>query len=146
MRNKMFGFIMQDFALIENYTVYQNIQIPLIYNHEKRNGENDRRRISELLESFHFSGKENQIVSTLSGGERQRAALIRAIVNNPEIIIADEHTSAFDAKNSEYIIGEIKKFNDQGKAIIMVTHDDKTAAAAKRTMFLNSGILSDSGD
>lgn len=142
-RNRLFGFIMQDFALIENYSVCMNIQIPLIYSKEYNDRKANKLRIYELIEKFGLQGKEEQIVSTLSGGERQRVALIRAIVNDPKIILADEPTSALDSSNKEYICNFLKELNNEGKTIILVTHDKEISEIAKRKIILSSGVISE---
>ena len=140
-RNQKIGFIMQDFLLIENYTVYQNIFIPLLYAKEKKNKNEIKVKIKRLIDEFGLSGKENQRVSTLSGGERQRVAIIRAIINDPQIIIADEPTSALDSENSKYICGILEGLNQKGKTIIVVTHNNREVQIAKRNYVLKNGCL-----
>lgn len=140
-RNKKIGFIMQDFLLIENYTVYQNIYIPILYNKDKENKSEIKGRIKQFIDEFGLSGKENQRVSTLSGGERQRVAIIRAIINDPQIIIADEPTSALDSENSKYICSILESLNQKGKTIIVVTHNNREVQIAKKNYILKNGCL-----
>lgn len=142
-RNELIGFVMQDFSLIEKYTVMKNIQIPLIYNRKKQKLRNYNTLIYEKLNEFGLKGKEDQIVSSLSGGERQRVALIRAIVNNPQIILADEPTSALDKENAQYICNFLKNMNKYGKTVIIVTHDISVAQIANRQLQLQNGKLSE---
>lgn len=140
-RNKLFGFIMQDFALIENYSVFLNIEIPLLYSQDNKDRKENKLRIRELLKEFGLKGKEEQLVSTLSGGERQRVALIRAIVNNPKIILADEPTSALDSTSKQYVCEFLKKLNKEGKTVILVTHDEEVSKIAKRKIVLDAGVI-----
>ena len=140
-RNELIGFVMQDFSLIEKYTVLKNIQIPLIYNRKKQKMKNYNASISEKLNKFGLKGKEEQIVSSLSGGERQRVALIRAIINNPPILLADEPTSALDKENAQYICDFFVEMNKCGKTVIIVTHDICVAKIANRQFQLKNGKL-----
>ncbi len=140
-RNKKIGFIMQDFSLIENYTVYQNIYIPIIYSKDKKDKKKIKERIENLIDEFGLNGKENQIVSTLSGGERQRVAIIRAIINDPEIVIADEPTSALDSEKSLYICNVLKQLNQKGKTVIVVTHNEQEVLVSNKKYILKDNCL-----
>lgn len=128
LRNKEFGIITQDYALINNYSLLSNIKIPLAYSKEK----NTNKDINSMIREFGLYGKEKQKAYTLSGGERQRTAIIRAIINDPQVILADEPTSSLDVKNSQYICNILSELNESGKTIIMVTHDEDIAKIAKR--------------
>jgi len=122
-RNAKFGYIVQDYALIEEYTVKENIEIPLVYATEKLNREQRNERIKNVLKALDISDKEDILVSKLSGGQRQRTAIARAIINNPEVILADEPTGSLDGENSLQVMNILKTLNDAGKTIILITHD-----------------------
>ena len=138
-RNEVFGFVMQDFALIENYTVRQNIQIPIVYCQKHSIKKDSKLRMLNLLGEFGLMEKSNQIVSTLSGGERQRVAVIRALINDPKIILADEPTSALDGENADYIYQVLTELNRKGKTVLVVTHDMEAAKKTKKRINMKSG-------
>jgi len=128
LRNKEFGIITQDYALINNYSLLSNIMIPITYSKEK----NTNKDINSMIREFGLHGKEKQKAYTLSGGERQRTAIIRALINDPQVLLADEPTSSLDVKNSQYICNILSELNESGKTIIMVTHDEDIAKIAKK--------------
>src|SRR5699024_5178598 len=121
-RNKNMGFIFQQFHLIESLTVYQNIEMPLLYRSGETK-EDRRKKIEERLEQVGLLEKRNNKPFELSGGQQQRIAIARALVTDPYLILADEPTGALDSETSDDIMELIKKLNDDGKTIIMVTHD-----------------------
>lgn len=120
LRSNLIGYIVQDFALIETGTVYQNIEIPLLYSKKKFN---KKKRIVEVSEQFGINGMLNKKVAKLSGGERQRVAIARAVVNEPKIILADEPTGALDQETGIQIIKVLKNQIQLGMSLILVTHD-----------------------
>jgi len=140
-RNEIFGFVMQDFALIEKYSVMQNIQIPIVYCRKQNIKKESKLRMLNLLEEFGLLEKSNQIVSTLSGGERQRVAVIRALINDPKIILADEPASALDRENADYIYQVLTELNKNGKTILVVTHDVEAAKKTKKRIIMQSGCV-----
>lgn len=141
LRNKTFGFVLQHFALIEDDTAIENVGIPLLFSRVPFS------KIDELsMEKLHDLGVSDlaqQQVSKLSGGEKQRVAIARALVNDPSIILADEPTGALDTKNTEMIMEIFKRLNNQGKTIIVVTHDDFIAKSCKRVITLSDGKIVD---
>lgn len=139
-RNKFIGFVVQNFALIEDYTVFQNIKVPLDYTKISR--KEKKQRIMSLLEKMNISDKKDKLPKELSGGQNQRVAIARALVNNPEIILADEPTGALDRKTGEEVINIFKEFNKEGKTVIIITHDEKVANMCKRTIKIEDGELS----
>lgn len=144
LRNKKFGFIVQDFALIEEYTVFQNIEIPLIYSYEKLNKEIRKEKVREVLKLVNLNERLNTKCNELSGGQRQRIAICRAIINNPDVILADEPTGALDSKTSLEIMNIFLELNKKGKTIIIITHDEKIANYCNRILELKDGqIISD---
>lgn len=141
-RNKTFGFVVQYFGLLDDYTVYENIQIPLEYSKTPRN----KRKIliENMLDKLKIKEKSGKTPTELSGGQNQRVAIARALVNNPDIILADEPTGALDRRTSGEVMDIFKKLNDEGKTIIIVTHDEKVASKCKRIVTLDDGkIISD---
>jgi len=139
-RNKSIGFIFQNFKLLPEYTVKENIQLPLIYSNSRDMSE---RHIRGLLDMVELKEKINEYPTNLSGGQQQRIAIARALVNNPEIIIADEPTGALDSKMSQKILSILKKINQTGKTVIMVTHSLEAASTADRTLHIVDGVLTE---
>ncbi|MBF0563626.1 MAG: ABC transporter ATP-binding protein [Nitrospirae bacterium] len=120
-RRRTFGFIFQHFNLIKGITVKENIMLPLyptsIPIHEMKE------RADAILESLNIYQKRNYHVEKLSGGEKQRVSIARALINNPEIILADEPTSHLDTKLSEDLMDRLSRLNGEGKTIVIATHD-----------------------
>ncbi|MDD4066978.1 MAG: ABC transporter ATP-binding protein [Clostridia bacterium] len=140
LRNNVFGFVVQNFALIDNYTIKQNIEIPLIYASiplKKRNT-----RINELLKLLEIEEQRDKLPCELSGGQCQRVAIARALANNPEIILADEPTGALDKKTGEIIIDLFDKLNKSGITIIIVTHNEEIAKRCNRVIHIEDGKFS----
>lgn len=138
-RNKTFGFVFQNFSLIDDYTVEENIVIPLEYSILKK--KEKRELVMNKLKMFGLEDKLKCIPSELSGGECQRVAIARALINNPEIILADEPTGSLDSKNSQNLIEIFKKLNKDGKTIVLVTHDKKIAEQCKKIIYIEDGII-----
>ena len=138
LRNSHIGFVMQDFALVEKYTVKQNINIPLIYTDKPINKE---KAINDVLKSVGLSDKTNTPAYRLSGGQKQRVAIARAVVNEPQIILADEPTGALDSMTADEIMQIFERLNMSGKTVIIVTHDKDIAARCKRIIELSDGEI-----
>ncbi|EAV9867423.1 ABC transporter ATP-binding protein [Listeria monocytogenes] len=119
-RNQNIGFILQNIGLILDYTVKENLQLPLKYAREKNK---DSEKIIYWLERFGLSSKLEEECVFLSGGEQQRVAIARALMNNPTLILADEPTGSLDHDNSIIVMETFKKLNQEGRTILMVTHD-----------------------
>ncbi len=136
-RNKTFGFVVQDFALIEDYSVFENVVIPLEYT--KDNKKEKRKKVINLLKELSVEEKIDKYPRELSGGQNQRVAIARALANNPEIILADEPTGALDNKTSKEIMSIFKKLNEKGKTIIIVTHDLHIANQCNRILSIEDG-------
>lgn len=141
-RNKNMGFIFQQFYLIESLTVYQNIEMPLLYRSGETKEER-RKKIEERLEQVGLLEKRNNKPFELSGGQQQRIAIARALVTDPYLILADEPTGALDSETSDDIMELIKKLNDDGKTIIMVTHDKDLKRYTTRDVYLKDGEFSE---
>ncbi|MGL4485329.1 MAG: ABC transporter ATP-binding protein [Anaerovoracaceae bacterium] len=141
LRNNMFGFVLQDFALIERYNIVQNLRVPLLYSVvPKREWKS---RIDNSLKKVLLQENYKKKPSELSGGQQQRVAIARAIVNDAEIILADEPTGALDSKTGAEIMRVFKKIKDTGRTIIIVTHDDDIAKQCDRILRLEDGELSE---
>lgn len=140
-RNKMFGYVVQDFALVEDYTVYENIEIPLVYSSNKLSKAKRKEKIKMILGQVGLSIKIDEKVSNLSGGQRQRVAIARAIINDPQIILADEPTGSLDSATSSEIIFLLETLVDKGKTLLLVTHDDKVATRCQEQIKMRDGLI-----
>lgn len=144
LRNKYFGYVVQDFALIENRTALYNILIPLLYCKDKKIVKEAKGRIKNIAQHFGIEDRLRAKAKTLSGGERQRVSITRAIVCNQPIILADEPTGSLDAANRQKVI-EILDYLvvEEGKILIMVTHDTNIVQDFDRIFHINDGILTE---
>lgn len=138
-RNKYIGFVVQNFALIEDYTVSKNISLPLDY--VKISSKEKKERIEGLLKMMRIEDKGKRLPKELSGGQNQRVAIARALVNNPKVILADEPTGALDSKNGQEVMKIFKRLNEKGKTIIVITHDEKVASMCKKTIYIEDGKI-----
>ena len=138
-RNQKVGIVMQDFALVEEYTVLENVKIPL-YFAKKRKGSVNTLAL-DALEKVGMKELAKKPVNKLSGGQKQRVAIARAIVNNPSFLLADEPTGALDTKTSAEIMALFKSLNDEGKTVIIITHDPTVAESCKRQIEISDGKI-----
>jgi putative ABC transport system ATP-binding protein len=138
-RNQKFGFVFQSFHLLPRTSALENVELPLIYS--------DRTDISKLaknaLGAVGLGDRINHFPNELSGGEQQRVAIARALVNEPDIIFADEPTGNLDSKSGNEIISIFQNLNNEGKTIILVTHDPKIAQGCKRILHMVDGKIVD---
>lgn len=140
-RNQTVGFVFQQFNLINKLTVLENILMPTIYCREKLNF-NPEKRALELIRKFNIFGKENSYPNKLSGGQQQRVAIVRALIMDPPIILADEPTGNLDSKNGEIILNLLQDLNkNEGRTVIIVTHDLSIAKRAKRIIQIKDGQI-----
>lgn len=139
LRNKKIGFIFQNFNLLQKMTALENVQLPLVY--EGINHKDSIKMSYEYLEKVGLKGREKHLPNQLSGGQQQRVATARALVNNPEIILADEPTGALDSKTSLEIMDMLQRLNEAGQTIILITHDLNVASKAKRIVKISDGKL-----
>lgn len=139
LRNEKIGILLQNFVLIDNETALQNVMTPLLFSSIPFG--KMKLKAKEALERVGISHLEKQVVSTMSGGEKQRVALARAIVNNPVILLADEPTGALDSKTAQGIMELLKKLNETGTTILIVTHDTIVAKSCKRVVQIVDGKL-----
>ena len=131
-RNREIGIVMQDFALIEEFTAYENIVLPLEIQRKKK-GQKEQ-AVQEALKAVNMEDCKNQKVHTMSGGQKQRIAIARAIINRPQIILADEPTGSLDSKNTDLIMKLFHQLHKQGKTVIIVTHDHEIADQCTRIL------------
>ena len=138
-KNKNIGFVFQAFNLVDDLNAESNVEMPMGYAGIGRRERKKRAR--DLLKKVGLEGKEKNYPSQLSGGQQQRVAIARAIANNPMLLIADEPTGNLDYESGKEIMCLLKKLNEEGVTIIMVTHDEKVAVYANRTVRMFDGKL-----
>lgn len=136
-RRNNLGFVFQDFNLLDTFSIQDNIFLPLVLSGKGYSEMNARLQpiaaklgISDILKKFPYE---------VSGGQKQRAAVARAVITNPKIILADEPTGALDSKATDQLLKMFNDINDEGQTILMVTHSTKAASHAKRVMFIKDG-------
>ncbi len=139
LRLRYLGFIFQSFNLIAQLTVQKNIELPLYYL--GWDAEQSSARAVKIAQSVGLEGRLKHRPSELSGGQLQRVAIARALANDPEILLADEPTGNLDTATGEQILELLDELNQQGKTIIMVTHEANIAAHAKRKMHMRDGLI-----
>ncbi len=138
-RNKRIGFVFQQFNLLSRTSILHNVEIPLIYAGLKSK---QRRNLAmQALESVGLGDRVKHKPNEISGGEKQRAAIARALVNDPLIILADEPTGNLDTKTGEEIMKIFYKLHQQGHTVIMVTHEAEVARHARRIIHLRDGLI-----
>ncbi|MEM7475937.1 MAG: ABC transporter ATP-binding protein [Planctomycetota bacterium] len=138
-RSQRIGFVFQSYNLIQQLTVTENIQVPLYY--QGRLGARERDRCIELADRVGLGDRLDHRPAQLSGGQQQRVAIARSLVNDPYFILADEATGNLDSKTTAEILALFDELNNEGRTIIMVTHEDEVAERAKRVVRLRDGLL-----
>jgi len=138
-RSTRIGFVFQSYNLIQQYTVLENIEVPLLYQGALT--AKGRRRCRELAEMVGLGERLDHRPTQLSGGQQQRVAIARSLVNDPYFMLTDEATGNLDSATSEEILAMFERLNDEGRTIIMVTHEDDVAAHAKRIVRLRDGVI-----
>jgi ABC-type lipoprotein export system ATPase subunit len=141
LRNTHIGFVFQSFYLLPYATVLENVLLPTLYR-EKGGGHVEKRAV-ELLHLVGLEKRMNFRPNRLSGGEQQRVALCRALMNDPEMILADEPTGQLDSKTASEIMNLLAEMNKKGKTVILVTHDAAIAANAQRIIRIKDGVIID---
>lgn len=138
-RKELIGFVFQDFYLMPDVSAWYNVSLPMIYNRvsPKKRKEN----AIQLLENVGLSERTTHLPNQLSGGERQRVTIARALANNPEIILADEPTGNLDSKTGEDIMKIFYKLHEEGKTVIIVTHELYIASTTQRKIHLKDGMI-----
>ena len=142
LRSSVVSFIFQDYNLLDNYNVYENVELPLL--HKRIRGKEKKKLIYDTLEKLGIEDKADIRVSKLSGGERQRVAIARALVTGCDILLADEPTGALDQKRGQEILEILRDLNEkEGKTLIIVTHDMGIAKQCKRIIKIVDGTISE---
>ncbi len=136
-RNKKIGFVFQNFNLLPKTSVWDNVYLPLFYSKDNV----DIKNVDKAIKEVGLSHRRDYLSNQLSGGEKQRVAIARSLVNSPDIIFADEPTGNLDSKTGLQIVSILKKLNDFGKTIILVTHEKITAEYANRIISMNDGRI-----
>jgi putative ABC transport system ATP-binding protein len=139
-RSRYIGFIFQSYNLLAQYTVVENVEIPLLYQGAKLNAQT-RQRCIDLATLVGLGDRLDHRPMQLSGGQQQRVAIARALVNDPHVILADEPTGNLDSKTSDEIMQLLTQLNRSGKTIIMVTHENDIAAWARRVVRMRDGHI-----
>ncbi|MDD3156358.1 MAG: ABC transporter ATP-binding protein, partial [Candidatus Pacebacteria bacterium] len=134
-RNRKMGFIFQSFNLLPRLTVSENVLLPLVYNEEMKESEK-KERAEKLIDLVGLNERANYKSTKLSGGQKQRVAIARALINDPKVIFADEPTGSLDSKSGEVVLRFLQDLNNEGKTIILVTHESEVAESAKRVIHI----------
>jgi putative ABC transport system ATP-binding protein len=143
-RNQKIGFVFQGFNLLSRTSALENVELPMLYQRQRLNGQGQRERAMQALEMVGLADRSDHTPNRLSGGQQQRVAIARALVNQPALLLADEPTGNLDSQTSIEIMGVFQKLNDQGITIVMVTHELDIARYTKRNVVMRDGrIVSD---
>ena len=151
-RNKKIGFVLQDFGLIEEETVIENVRVPILFCKDKNLIRNFRNKAEKLLKDLGIENlKDKKVtnmeqfktrsIASLSGGQRQRVAIARALINDPELILADEPTGSLDTNTAQNIMNIFKELNKSGKTIIIVTHNMELAKETQKCVKIKDGLI-----
>lgn len=138
-RNRKIGFVFQSFNLLPKLSAYDNVELPLIYRGVPR--KQRKPLVLQALEAVNLLERMKHLPSELSGGQLQRVAIARALAGDPPIILADEPTGALDSKIGADIMAIFRRLNEQGKTIIIITHDRQVAQQAKQVMEFRDGFM-----
>ncbi|AYN05331.1 MULTISPECIES: ABC transporter ATP-binding protein [unclassified Flavobacterium] len=138
-RKENIGFIFQNFNLIDEISVYDNIELPLIYNNVPASER--KTKVQEIANKLNIAHRLKHYPQQLSGGQQQRVAVARALINNPKIILADEPTGNLDSKNGNEVMELLTDLHANGATILMVTHSDYDASFSQKTILMKDGII-----
>ena len=141
-RNEHVGFVFQNFYLLPYATVVENILLPTLYVEHHRDGAG--KHAQDLMHLVGLEERAKFKPTQLSGGEQQRVAIARALINNPDLVLADEPTGQLDSSTSTEIMGLFRKMNEQGKTILLITHDAAVASYADRIVHIRDGVIIES--
>jgi putative ABC transport system ATP-binding protein len=139
LRKGNIGFVFQSFNLIDELTVFENVELPLLYLGVS--GPERKKRVDETLERMQIMARRNHFPMQLSGGQQQRVAVARAVVASPKVILADEPTGNLDSRNGEEVMSMLSQLNEDGTTIVMVTHSPAYAEYCSRTTRLFDGNI-----
>jgi len=142
-RNRKLGFVFQSFNLLARTSARENAELPLIYSAHHLSHAQLRERADRVLASVGLAGREDHFPSQLSGGQQQRVAIAGALINDPEVLLADEPTGNLDSRTSIEIMAIFQQLNERGITVIMVTHEQDIAAYAMRNVIMRDGMIRD---
>jgi putative ABC transport system ATP-binding protein len=140
-RNRKLGFVFQNFNLLPRTSARENAELPLIYSAKRLSHTQLREKADRVLAAVGLAGREDHYPSQLSGGQQQRVAVARALINEPEMLLADEPTGNLDSRTSVEIMAIFQQLNESGITIIMVTHEKDIAAYAQRNVVMRDGLI-----
>ncbi|MDY3281551.1 ABC transporter ATP-binding protein [Dysosmobacter sp.] len=143
-RNRMLGFVFQQYNLIPKLTVLENVELPLVY--AGADPRERRCRAMEALERVGLADKSRHLPNQLSGGQQQRVSIARALAGKPSVILADEPTGALDSRTGREVLSFLKKLNAEGDTVVLITHDNSIALQARRIIRLQDGRVIYDGD
>lgn len=138
-RNQKIGFIFQKFNLLPKLSALENVELPLIYRN--MNSKERKKRSIEALEKVGLTDRMNHKPTELSGGQQQRVAIARALAGDPPVLLADEPTGNLDSKSGSDVMNIIRQLSNEGKTIVLITHDNEVAMAAQKTITIKDGLL-----
>jgi putative ABC transport system ATP-binding protein len=142
LRNQKLGFVFQGFNLLARTTALENVELPMLYGrHRIASADEIRERAMHCLDIVGLANRADHMPNQLSGGQQQRVAIARGLVNQPQVLLADEPTGNLDSKTSIEVMGVFQKLNDQGITIVMVTHELDVARYCKRNLILRDGVV-----
>ena len=144
LRKENIGFVFQSFNLIDELTVYENVELPLIYT--KTPGPERKTKVEAVLDRMDMGHRAKHFPQQLSGGQQQRVAVARAIVNQPNLILADEPTGNLDSEHGDEVMSILTTLNDEGTTIVMVTHSPENAAVTKRIVRMLDGKITNEAE
>ena len=139
LRNRKLGFVFQGFNLLNRTTALENVELPMLYGQRRASAKEMRERALSALESVGLANRADHYPNQLSGGQQQRVAIARGLVNEPQVLLADEPPGNLDSKTSVEIMGVFQKLNDRGITIVMVTHELDIARYCKRNLIMRDG-------
>jgi putative ABC transport system ATP-binding protein len=138
-RNEKIGFVFQAFNLLPRTSALENVELPLIYSSNGGTSAGRAQKARECLNIVGLAGREEHFPSQLSGGQQQRVAIARALINEPKMILADEPTGNLDSRTSEEVLAVFQKLNDEGKTVVLITHEPDIAQFARRVVGFRDG-------
>jgi len=140
-RNAKIGFVFQSFNLLARTSALENVELPLLYGLGALGPRERLARARESLELVGLTGREHHHPSQLSGGQQQRVAIARALITDPAILLADEPTGNLDTRTSEEILATFQELNEQGKTVLLITHEHDIAMHARRVVHMRDGVI-----